>query len=795
MTRHGSPRYRGRTAHAPYNFVPLPDDLFDVAARPEWIVPDESDPRKLWECHDRWLDGKHSGWIDLEITARTPVYVRCGVAPEEAEGDDPRDNLARQHFFHHGNENEPWIPGSTLKGMTRSLVEIMSRGKFGPVSERKMFYRGVGDRSSMGDLYRAMFLDDLGPGKVEYPSTRIHAGFLVCEGDRRAIRPAKQHHGQSFVHVEYSAATPIINGWGRHQVHSVWVHPVARSESSGHGPRHNITLNMALLTQRTQIAATQEAGMVKGFLVESGHMGNTDYDARKPNVIPRSPEKHMHCVVYEPDEDAPLIPISDVQWRQYQDDRDLQRDANRTPRSLEENEPLFYRLDDDDGLDFFGPTMMFRLPYRSTPATRAPSRPGAIDLADAMFGTVSRQTTIKGRVFFESARWRPEAGDVSPFYEDNGGLRSPKILGAPKPTAFQMYLEQPHPEYARDLEHWDSERAAVRGWKRYWHRKTQDRAPGHEESPFEEQVTHSTQHTIIRPVRPSTRFSSRVRFENLNSIELGALLTALNLPESQCHHIGMGKPRGMGSVRIEATLHLLLRRPVSDSPRTDTARTLSRYERMLNDDGAFHSGELNDARAAETGTACRDSFQLAIAGSPGKLWSLSHMRELAALLEWNDAPHPTKSHYMDLDGWWRERPVLPLASKIEEVSLGDMPPPRRPPARERRQEQRQTGLPVAEAPPSTVSKPPAAETRRVSAADGTTIWTSVRVTLSGEPAPIIRASRPGGGPPAEATQDEFEAFGDVAERLRAAPGKSAIARHVTIQPRSRKLPLIVKIEW
>lgn len=659
MMRHRSPRSITRIAHAPYNFVPLPQKVFSVSDHPDWTVKIGEHPRNIWECHDRWLEGKHSGWVELSIAAEAPLYVRCGVAPKDADPEEPRQNPNRQHFFHHGDENQPWIPGSSLRGMTRSLVEIMSLGKFAPVSDHTMFYRGVGDRSSLGLRYRDQFLEELGRLRFEYPSKKIQGGYLVRQGGGWAIRPAKAFHGETFIHVQYSDATPIIHGWGGHETHEVWVRPAPRADSPGHGPAHNITLHMAVTSQLSAAPAT---GLVKGSLVESGHMGETSYEAAQPQRMPRGGEKHMHCVVYEPDERAPLIPISEHLWSLYDTDRRAQRDENRTPRPLTEGQPLFYRL--DGTLDFFGPTMMFRMPHTSRLVERIPQREGerGIDMAEAMFGTVGEDATIKGRVFFESARGLTREDGQSPFLE----LKSPRILGGPKPTAFQMYLEQPDPDDEKKLEHWSTPAARVRGWKRYWHRKTAD---------FEDELVQDSQHTVIRPVRPGTTFSGRIRFENLNSIELGALLTALDLPAGKRHQIGMGKPRGLGTIRIQPRLHLL-RRTVDAAPSTSHTR----YERMLEEDGTFALGELPESEAAAIETSCRRRFESAVAGERTPFWTIPQMRELGAMLEWDQAPPPERTAYMELDElspsdptdphrrpdkWWRRRPVLPLASEVE----------------------------------------------------------------------------------------------------------------------------------
>ena len=104
-----------------------------------------------------------------------------------------------------------------------------------------------------------------------------------------------------------------------------------------------------------------------------------------------------------------------------------------------------------------------------------------------------------------------------------------------------------------------------------------------------------SQLTIIRPVKRGTSFVGRLRFENLTDLELGALLTALQLPSSKRHHLGMGKPLGLGSVRNEATLHL-----------TNRER---RYASLFDGVGRLNLGETNGSAVAEQ---CRAAFASAV---------------------------------------------------------------------------------------------------------------------------------------------------------------------------------------
>ena len=99
-----------------------------------------------------------------------------------------------------------------------------------------------------------------------------------------------------------------------------------------------------------------------------------------------------------------------------------------------------------------------------------------------------------------------------------------------------------------DVVSWDSPRAALRGHKQYWHR------PGAVIETSTEKVA-----TQFQKARDRLRFRSVIRYENLCPIELGVLLVALDLPNtapsssspSSAHHLGLGKPIGLGSFRIE----------------------------------------------------------------------------------------------------------------------------------------------------------------------------------------------------------------------------------------------------
>jgi len=88
---------------APFNFVPLSEKVFI----PEWGE---------WVSHDIPFKDGESGEIEVTITAESPIFIR--------------DHLDEKRFCNH--KGQYYIPGSSLKGMVRSVLEIMSFGKMRP---------------------------------------------------------------------------------------------------------------------------------------------------------------------------------------------------------------------------------------------------------------------------------------------------------------------------------------------------------------------------------------------------------------------------------------------------------------------------------------------------------------------------------------------------------------------------------------------------------------------------------------------------------------------------------------
>lgn len=654
-----------RVMRAPYNFVPLPEAVLTV-------------DQKDLPGHDCYRGDRHTGNIELDIETETLLYTRCAYSPEFADLEVQR-TPQRQEFFHHGDPNVPYLPGSSLRGMMRTLVEIIGFGKMTHVYDERLIFRAVGDTTSLGQMYRSKLLGTGNP--LPYPGQNLKAGYLRKQGTEWYIAPSTEHNGESFVHTQtypsFAEAHHQEADYNGSDLVPVWVRPPARRRIKPPSAHNKPALELADvpdsdIRQKHSDTPPQGAGWVSGLLVRSGDMKG----------------KHMHCIIYEANRGG-WIPIPRNLWELYEQDRKINRGIPcrelRNP-----GDPLFYLMvpaqiteTNPDGLVFFGPTMMFRIPYDHGVHAFIPEflRKGEeMDLAEAIFGTTER----KGRVRFEDAPLVRVDGGSSPFL-DNGyaGRIVPKILSSPKPTSFQNYLVQPidsgsHPadQRTRLLVHYQhawpgeytlshmqkgksvnvpSQGSVIRGHKLYWNKQTNEESVA--EEPLKIKRDHDglvggTQYTVIKPVRAGCHFAGKIHFENLSGTELGVLLAALKLKdENSRHRLGMGKPYGMGRLKIHWRLLIedrkeryaaLLSRPPSEAAER-TAQFVRDFEHALR---RHHEEKCAGAAVAS-------------------IWRIPRMEALAFLLDWK-GPQPVESKYTPLQpaNPWRNRFVIPTPHQV-----------------------------------------------------------------------------------------------------------------------------------
>ncbi len=659
-------------ARAPYNFVPLPERIVTVEAIPPL---------------DRYSG--HSGTIICHLTTVSPLYVRTRMTPEffKQYGDkafyqlppEQKEEMARFFEFEH---DQPVIPGSSLRGMVRGLVEIAAFAKMRWVTSEPLVFRAVGDTTSLGIYYRDRLMPD--EGNKQYTPV-MRAGYMEHTGVDWRIRPAQQIGGVTFARIDrFNDIPDFLPRWPDHvtpcvNAYRIWVRVGPNVFQDVRGG--SLKVKYARVLDASDQPAT---GFQEGVLAYSGPMD----------------KKRHEAVLFPPDPDARTIQIDDDLVRRYreqvsQEQQNLLGDTG----ALRERQPVFYLLDEKGELVFFGHVWLFRLPYERSPLDFVPAAMrgnDAVDLAEAIFGFVAESATDKrpphaGRVSFGDAKMDPE--QTAPWLVNRS--ITPRILAAPKPTTFQHYLTQQEPDlvetgkYDRNgnpkkesrLDHYASpppHETAVRGHKLYWHRGNVGLDVIEEQDTNKIAKAHK-QYTRMRPLRSGVTFTFDIHFENLQDFELGALLWALTLPGEPGrvyrHKVGMGKPLGLGSVALRADLKLHDRvSPPSDGhdnmPDDDSTAKGGRYACLFTGD-RWHYGDAISVDPAPLIAQFEQYVLSRLHPSERKqATSLSQVRRiemLLRLLEWREATSEwlDKTRYMEIEhgsqkiNEYKERPVLP----------------------------------------------------------------------------------------------------------------------------------------
>lgn len=192
--------------------------------------------------------------------------------------------------------------------------------------------------------------------------------------------------------------------------------------------------------------------------------------------------------------------------------------------------PCFY-VEENGIVSHFGAGPYYRIPYRESIGDHVPRalKEEQIDFADAIFGN---KECWSSRIFVEDCYLD---NDKSVLEKEDYA----KILMGPNPTSFQFYLNTD--EY-KNPQHWDSE-AGIRGYKFYWHKKMDWQGVKDD---------NENMNNIIAPVKANNHFKGKIRFENLDAIELGAFMYLFGIAEEEdiCYKLGMGKSIGLGSIKL-----------------------------------------------------------------------------------------------------------------------------------------------------------------------------------------------------------------------------------------------------
>lgn len=637
--RHVDPRYENRRAVAPYNFVPLPEKVLTIG------LPKSQD---LYEGH--------SGYFECELETSTHTYIR-GMISEEAvvAGNETKDAAG---FFSLDAGATPLIPGSSLRGLFRSLIEVVSYSKLSWVTDVPLAYRAL-DTTNHGRYYRKQIMDETAKNTFK---PRVRAGYMREVNGDWFIQPAEEIDGTTFARIPIKMIPDGLSSWHEGCRNSSQIYIQAGSYNY-QDVRGFIKIRYRKVTRAE---TTPGKGLQKGVLAVSGRMKSKAHEA-----VVFQPDPHKVAV-------TDWLPVDEKRVRAYRDQiSDEQRKLLGNNGVLNDRQPVFYLFDSENQI-FFGHTLMMRLPYMKSPRDLVPDKlrdgvDAELDLAEAMFGWTpesksERTTSCAGRVFFSDGKY---ASDKDGVFDREVTL---KVLSGPKPTTFQHYLEQDKSDDKLRLHNYDSKNARVRGHKFYW-QKGEVSLKEIEETDTDK-LKHKSQYTRVRPIKPGVRFTFKIHFDNLTPQELGALVWVLRTGSDDKYRLklGMGKPLGMGAVRIVKSDLVWLKRD-------------KRYSALFDGESWSLGNEKGVMKEFDEALSEFSDWVLAdqTVNPANKTQTVDELNRIKALLKLLSWPGPARelTRYMEIEhhrngNEYKERPVLPGVFGVEARMEGRIAPPSEP---------------------------------------------------------------------------------------------------------------------
>lgn len=493
--------------HAPYHFVPLSKWVY----LPDWAH---------LVSHDHPFQEGLSGSIALTLKNKTELLV--GAESEK------KNNYPTQVKWARTPDGTPVIPGSSLKGMLRSFLEVATFSKFKQVDDNRYAYRDI---SSSSTTYSNILRE-----------TKEQAAWLSFNSEKnswqyRTCSYTRLYGKDLNAYLTTQSINKVIDNNSATQTtldkYKIW--PLINSAI--------IFTQGEYLTQREkprECAVQLGKGEKQGFPVFVGYRPGKGKDL------------DFNYLFYDVSDTTQDISAKLVNQMFAAHDEELINYLKENGHS-EYGMPIFIRTEQgkSNEIKAIGLAKMPKMLYESSVGDLAKkqqanliSNEAAFDFCELLFGTLRDYGVgLKSRVSFSDALCTSNT---------QAKTSTPVILGQPQASYLNAYLEQNHSngDVKGELTMYERN-AKLAGWKRY---PTQSEFEARLPEDLKNRVNVQSQLELLEP---GAEFSGNIIFHNLKPVELGALLWALNPDDAFHHGLGHGKSLGAGAVKLQAKLEQL----------------------------------------------------------------------------------------------------------------------------------------------------------------------------------------------------------------------------------------------
>jgi len=345
---------------APFNFVPLSDEVFF----PDW-AEDVS--------HDIPFEDGESGCIDVTMTAKSPIFVR--------------DHEKEEEFCNH--KGEYYIPSSSVKGMVRNVLEIMSFSKMSQLDDDTYAVRDLSDAKN---FYMSEMKKD------------TYCGWLKKNGNSYSIEDCGKAGRIKHEEIDKIFDINFASKFKKEKFGN-------KADDKTALKKYNL-INSDNLTYALKHTTTSTVGdkryvydktaSLKGTIVLTGQPSGRDESRKIPSG------KVYEFIFFESKKDIKLTQETMENFLfAYFDKRKTEPkespDWTFWKKKLENGEkvPVFFQKNGSQ-IAHFGLSYLYKLPYKHSvkyglPKIHADTRK---DLAQTIFGYINKDEMLKGRVQF-----------------------------------------------------------------------------------------------------------------------------------------------------------------------------------------------------------------------------------------------------------------------------------------------------------------------------------------------------------------------------------------------------------
>lgn len=484
---------------SPFNFVPLSDLVF----YPHW-----SDDIS----HDIPFEDGEDGIIELEITNKSPLFIGEGNTNDQ---DNRSTHIMTDGIRHY------YIPGTTLKGCFRNVMEILSYGKMEQYDDDSFGFRDVAHKDSKVRNYYHSLVKN------------VRCGWLWKDSDRCYLEECVKGI-QKIRHLD------IILKCG---FEGDFTDEVADSFNSRY-PVIDVADNELSFRKNNEFVFVKSGRynvVCTGQIDKKNHEYLFSLECKdKVEVSPRVIERFetVHKV-------TPAFEIKKGGKGYLREDYDNGKKI-----------PVFF-IADETGVTCIGLTRNMKYPYKYSIKDLVKKNYGddvwmdfenKRDLPQCIFGSIGK-SSLKGRVQIGNAFTDAEV-------QDRELLHVSGVLGQPKASYYPLYLKQD----GKTVVNYSTTQSTIAGRKRYRITKDFQTIPLGQGNGNENYISH------LNALPKGLTFRCHIGVHNLKKAEIGALLSSITFNQTGgCYHnIGMAKAFGYGIVECHITALHGLQHSVSD---------------------------------------------------------------------------------------------------------------------------------------------------------------------------------------------------------------------------------------